>query len=73
MSFLLQLPKTDTLRKGQEGHVPTERDILKYASLVRPPGGAERIVRLCYSFQDRDHLYPVSCPSFCRGGIYLFH
>ena len=47
------------LRKGQEGHVRAERDILKSASLVHNPGGAEWIVRLFYSFQDRDHLYLV--------------
>lgn len=54
-----QLRKTDMLRKGQEGHVRAERDILKSASLVHSPGGAEWIVRLYYSFQDRDHLYLV--------------
>lgn len=48
------------LRKGQEGHVRAERDILKSASLVHSPGGAEWIVRLYYSFQDRDNLYLVS-------------
>jgi protein-serine/threonine kinase len=48
------------LRKGQEGHVRAERDILKSASLVNTPGAAEWIVRLYYSFQDRDHLYLVS-------------
>ncbi|KAI0268802.1 kinase-like protein [Gloeopeniophorella convolvens] len=54
-----QLRKTDMLRKGQEGHVRAERDVLKSASLVSSPGGAEWIVRLHYSFQDRDHLYLV--------------
>ncbi|KAK0461301.1 kinase-like protein [Desarmillaria tabescens] len=54
-----QLRKTDMLRKGQEGHVRAERDILKSASLVASPGGAEWIVRLHYSFQDRDNLYLV--------------
>ncbi|KII92905.1 hypothetical protein PLICRDRAFT_37711 [Plicaturopsis crispa FD-325 SS-3] len=54
-----ELRKTDMLRKGQEGHVRAERDILKSASLVNSPGGAEWIVRLYYSFQDRDHLYLV--------------
>lgn len=48
------------LRKGQEGHVRAERDVLKNASLVNSPGGAEWIVRMHYSFQDRDHLYLVS-------------
>lgn len=57
--YSLQLRKTDMLRKGQEGHVRAERDILKSASLVSAPGGAEWIVRLFYSFQDRDHLYLV--------------
>ena len=59
---LLQLRKADMLRKGQEGHVRAERDLLKSASLVHTPGGAEWIVRLFYSFQDRDHLYLVSIP-----------
>jgi hypothetical protein len=48
------------LRKGQEGHVRAERDILRAASLVHSPNSAEWIVRLYYSFQDRDHLYLVS-------------
>ena len=48
------------LRKGQEGHVRAERDVLKSASLVSSPNGADWIVRLYYSFQDRDHLYLVS-------------
>jgi hypothetical protein len=47
------------LRKGQEGHVRAERDVLKGAALVSNPNGAEWIVRLFYSFQDRDHLYLV--------------
>ena len=47
------------LRKGQEGHVRAERDILRSASLVSSPGGAEWIVKLYYSFQDRDNLYLV--------------
>ncbi|GLB37641.1 putative kinase-like protein [Lyophyllum shimeji] len=54
-----QLRKTDMLRKGQEGHVRAERDILKSASMVSSPAGAEWIVRLYYSFQDRDSLYLV--------------
>src|SRR6267154_4356635 len=48
------------LRKGQEGHVRAERDILKSASMITSPGGAEWIVKLHYSFQDRDNLYLVS-------------
>lgn len=55
-----QMRKADMLRKGQEGHVRAERDILKSASSVHSPGGAEWIVRLWYSFQDRDNLYLVS-------------
>ncbi|KAF5322744.1 hypothetical protein D9619_002017 [Psilocybe cf. subviscida] len=51
--------KFDMLRKGQESHVRAERDVLKSASLVHSPGGAGWIVRLYYSFQDRDHLYLV--------------
>ena len=47
------------LRKGQEGHVRAERDILKSAALVASPGGGEWIVKLHYSFQDRDNLYLV--------------
>ncbi|KAJ7268804.1 kinase-like domain-containing protein [Mycena haematopus] len=54
-----QLRKTDMLRKGQEGHVRAERDILKSASLVNSASGGEWIVRLYYSFQDRDNLYLV--------------
>lgn len=47
------------LRKGQEGHVRAERDVLKSAALT---GGtaSDWIVKLFYSFQDRDHLYLVS-------------
>ena len=47
------------LRKGKEGHVRAERDVLMSASLVSSPGGAEWTVRFHYSFQDRDHLYLV--------------
>ncbi|PFH53787.1 hypothetical protein AMATHDRAFT_187183 [Amanita thiersii Skay4041] len=54
-----QLRKTDMLRKGQEGHVRAERDILKAASMSSTWGGSDWIVRLYYSFQDRDHLYLV--------------
>jgi protein-serine/threonine kinase len=69
-----QLRKTDMLRKGQEGHVRAERDILKNASLVNSPGGAEWIVRLFYCFQDRDHLYLVSLVVFfVTTKVYQFH
>jgi protein-serine/threonine kinase len=48
------------LRKGQEGHVRAERDVLKAAASVPPSaGGPDWIVRLHYSFQDADHLYLV--------------
>ena len=61
------------LRKGQEGHVRAERDLLRSASLVSTPGSAEWIVKLFYSFQDREHLYLVtgrslSCASIVRRG-----
>jgi protein-serine/threonine kinase len=62
-----QLRKTDMLRKGQEGHVRAERDVLKGAALVGNPNGAEWIVRLFYSFQDRDHLYLVHSPMLPPG------
>jgi hypothetical protein len=52
--------KADMLRKGQEGHVRAERDVLKAASLVHSPGDAEWIVKMHYSFQDSDNLYLVS-------------
>lgn len=54
------------LRKGQEGHVRAERDILKSAALVSSPGSADWIVRLFYSFQDRDHLYLVILLGACH-------
>jgi protein-serine/threonine kinase len=47
------------LRKGQEGHVRAEREVLKGASLVTTPNSAQWIVKMFYSFQDRDHLYLV--------------
>lgn len=54
-----QLRKTDMLRKGQEGHVRAEREVLKSAALVSSANAAEWIVRMHYSFQDRDNLYLV--------------
>lgn len=54
-----QLRKTDMLRKGQEGHVRAEREVLKSAALVSSTNAAEWIVRMHYSFQDRDNLYLV--------------
>ncbi|KAI9572151.1 kinase-like domain-containing protein [Boletus coccyginus] len=64
-----QLRKTDMLRKGQEGHVRAERDVLRSASSISSPGAAEWIVKLYYSFQDRDNLYLVL--EFMGGGDLL--
>jgi hypothetical protein len=60
----MQLRKTDMLRKGQEGHVRAEREVLKAASLVPHPGGHDWIVKMHYSFQDQDNLYLVSVNIF---------
>lgn len=60
------------LRKGQEGHVRAERDVLKSASLVSSPGGAEWIVRLHYSFQDRDNLYLVGSITHLPPRVYCY-
>lgn len=49
-----QLRKADMLLKAQEGHVRAERDFMSQAS-----ESTRWIVRLCYSFQDVDHLYLV--------------
>lgn len=51
-----QLRKADMLRKGQEGHVRAERDVMSAAS---SSSNSRWIVRLVYSFQDVDHLYLV--------------
>jgi serine/threonine protein kinase len=51
-----QLRKADMLRKGQEGHVRAERDVMSAASST---AASRWIVRLVYSFQDVDHLYLV--------------
>lgn len=64
-----QLRKADMLRKGQEGHVRAERDILMSASLIPSSTGAEWIVKLYYSFQDRDNLYLIL--EFMGGGDLL--
>lgn len=48
------LKKVDMLRKGQEGHVRAERDILARASDT-----GRYIAKLEYSFQDSDFLYLV--------------
>ncbi|KAF9517664.1 hypothetical protein BS47DRAFT_1371293 [Hydnum rufescens UP504] len=54
-----QLRKVDMLRKGQEGHVRAERDVLKAASLVPSSSIHEWIIKLHYSFQDRENLYLI--------------
>ena len=51
-----QLRKADMLRKGQEGHVRAERDLMTSASAS---ANANWIVKLVYSFQDSDHLYLI--------------
>jgi hypothetical protein len=51
------------LRKGQEGHVRAEREVLKAASLVPIPGAPDWIVKMHYSFQDQDNLYLVRLQS----------
>ncbi|PWN21829.1 kinase-like protein [Microstroma glucosiphilum] len=63
-----QLRKTDMLRKGQEGHVRAERDLMTSAS---GSGSDSRrwIVNLIYSFQDTDHLYLIM--EFMGGGDLL--
>ncbi|GAC93445.1 protein kinase [Pseudozyma hubeiensis SY62] len=61
-----QLRKADMLRKGQEGHVRAERDLMTSASAS---ASAKWIVKLVYSFQDVDHLYLVM--EFMGGGDLL--
>ncbi len=60
------MPRT---RKGQEGHVRAECDVLKPASLVSSPGGPKWVVRLHHGFQDMDNLYLVRSPVFM--GLFL--
>ncbi|KAK4702158.1 hypothetical protein P7C70_g4069, partial [Phenoliferia sp. Uapishka_3] len=59
-----QLRKGDMLKKGQEGHVRAERDLLATAS-----SSTRWTARLAYSFQDFDHLYLVM--TFYSGGDLL--
>ncbi|GAA5940938.1 serine/threonine-protein kinase [Sporobolomyces koalae] len=59
-----QLRKSDMLRKGQEGHVRAERDLLASAAM-----STRWTVRLAYSFQDVDNLYLVC--DFMGGGDLL--
>lgn len=61
-----QLRKADMLRKGQEGHVRAERDLMTSASAST---SAKWIVKLVYSFQDVDHLYLIM--EFMGGGDLL--
>ncbi|GAC71701.1 NDR and related serine/threonine kinases [Moesziomyces antarcticus T-34] len=61
-----QLRKADMLRKGQEGHVRAERDLMTSASAS---ASARWIVKLVYSFQDVDHLYLIM--EFMGGGDLL--
>lgn len=61
-----QLRKADMLRKGQEGHVRAERDLMTSASAS---GSRRWIVNLVYSFQDVDHLYLIM--EFMGGGDLL--
>ncbi|KAG0349058.1 hypothetical protein BG004_002258 [Podila humilis] len=56
--------KADMLKKGQEGHVRAERDLMSAAS-----ESAVWIVKLIYSFQDADHLYLVM--EYMSGGDLL--
>ncbi|GJJ76388.1 hypothetical protein EMPS_08747 [Entomortierella parvispora] len=56
--------KADMLKKGQEGHVRAERDLMTAAS-----ESAVWIVKLIYSFQDADHLYLVM--EYMSGGDLL--
>ncbi|GAA5868106.1 hypothetical protein JCM3774_001023 [Rhodotorula dairenensis] len=59
-----QMRKADMLRKGQEGHLRAERDLLASAAAT-----TRWIVKLAYSFQDVDHLYLVM--SYMPGGDLL--
>lgn len=64
-----EMRKTDMLRRGQEGHVRAEREVLKAAALAGSSRGSDWIVRLFYSFQDQDSLYLIL--EFMGGGDLL--
>lgn len=49
-----RMKKVDMLRRGQEGHIRAERDVLARAS-----DSSKYIAKLHYSFQDTDFLYLV--------------
>ncbi|GHJ85462.1 hypothetical protein NliqN6_1864 [Naganishia liquefaciens] len=53
-----ELRKSDMLRKGQEGHVRAEKDILA-AAATAADSTSRWIVKLHYSFQDVERLYLV--------------
>ncbi|BGP24983.1 serine/threonine protein kinase Cbk1 [Rhodotorula toruloides] len=59
-----QLRKADMLRKGQEGHIRAERDLLATAATT-----TRWTFKLAYSFQDVDHLYLVM--AYYAGGDLL--
>ncbi|GAA5895234.1 hypothetical protein JCM8208_005943 [Rhodotorula glutinis] len=61
---LKQIRKADMLKKGQEGHIRAERDLLATAST-----STRWTVKLHYSFQDVDHLYLAM--DFMSGGDLL--
>lgn len=56
-----QLRKADMLKKGQEGHIRAERDLLAAAATT-----TRWTVPLASSFQDMDHLYLVM--NYMAGG-----
>ena len=58
------LKKSETLRRRQESHVRAERDLLSEAAEC-----SDWIVRLVYSFQDKDYLYFVM--EWMAGGDFL--
>ncbi|CAG8447624.1 8563_t:CDS:2 [Diversispora eburnea] len=58
------MKKVDMLKKGQEGHIRAERDLLTAAT-----ESAQWIVKLIYSFQDTEHLYLVM--EYMSGGDLL--